>query len=165
MSRWESRPQEEANLLNPPFCALILSLAVEDYAKSIQDGMPFALAFLVLPIVLHKSTRDALPQRTTRALSSWLDEHEDLRATFAERARALSPYVREALLYSFAHDRLRLSDQGHLLLGTKTRGFASYVAAATDEVKACLTKAQFVGRWLTSAGNVPTIFALWGVRP
>lgn len=165
MSRWELRPQEEANLLNPPFCALILSLAVENYEKSLRDGMPLALAFLVLPIVLHKPTREALPQRTTRAISSWLDEREDLRATFAERARSLSPYVREALLYSLVHDRLKLSDQGHLLLGTKTRGFASYVAAATDEVKDCVTKAQFVGRWLTSAGNVPTIFALWGVRP
>lgn len=165
MSRWESRPREEANLLNPPFCALTLSLAVEDYAKSLPDGMPFALAFLVLPIVLHKPTRESLPQRTTRALSSWLDEHEELRATFAERARALSPYVREALLYSLVHARLRLSDQGRLLVGTKTRGFSLYVATASYEVRDCLTKAQFVGRWLTSAGNVPTIFALWGVRP
>jgi|SRR5271157_1232885 len=165
MSRWESRPQEEATLLNPAFCALILSLAVEDYARTLRDGMPFALAFLVLPIVLHKPTRDSLPQRTTRALSSWLDEHEDLRATFAERARALSPYVREALLFSLLHERLKLTDQGHLIIGAKERGFTSYVTAATDEVKVCLTKAQFVGRWLTSAGNVPTIFALWGVRP
>jgi Family of unknown function (DUF6521) len=165
MSKWESRPQEEANLLNPPFCALVLSLAVEDYVRSLRDGMPFALAFLVLPIVLHKPTRDSLPQRTTRALSSWLEEHEDFRATFAERARALSPYVREALLYNLVQERLKLSEQGHLLVGTKTKGFAKYVATATDEVKDCLSKARFVGRWLTSAGNVPTIFALWGVRP
>ena len=165
MSRWELRAQEEANLLNPPFCALILSLAVEDYAKTLSDGMPYALAFLVLPIVLHKPTRELLPQRTTRALSSWLDEHEELRATFAERARALSPFVREALLFNLAHERLKLSEQGQLLVGTKSRGFSSYVASATAEVKDCLTKAQFVGRWLTSAGNVPTIFALWGVRP
>jgi hypothetical protein len=165
MSHWESRPQEAANLLNPPFCALVVALAVEDYVKSIPAGMPFALAFLVLPIVLHKPTRDSLPQRTTKALSSWLDEHEELRATFAERARALSPYVREALLYDLLHERLKLSDEGLLVAGSKMRGFAGFVAAATEEVKDCLNKAQFVGRWMCSAGNVPTIFALWGVRP
>jgi hypothetical protein len=165
MSQWESRPQEEANLLNPAFCALIIALAVEDYVKDSPDGMPFSLAFLILPIVLHKPTRDALPQRTTRALSSWLDEHEEHRATFAERARALSPHVREALLYDLVHERLKLNDPGLLLVGKKTRGFAGYLATATEEVKDCLSKAQFVGRWMSSAGTVPTIFALWGVRP
>lgn len=165
MNKWDSRPQEEANLLNPAFCALILAQAVEDYVKDFTDGMPFALAFVVLPIVLHKPTREALPQRTSKALSSWLDENEDHRATFAERARALSPFVQEALLYSLVHERLRLTDEGLLLVGKKTRGFAAYLTAATEEVKDCLNKAQFVGRWISSAGNVPTILALWGVRP
>src|SRR4051812_8891000 len=112
MSLWESRPREEANLLNPAFCGLIIAQAVEDYVRAIPAGMPFALAFLVLPIVLHKPTRDALPQRTTKAISSWLEENEEYRATFPERAKTLSPYVREALLYDLMHDRLRLNDKG-----------------------------------------------------
>jgi hypothetical protein len=89
MTLWALRPQEEANLLNPAFCGLVIALAVDDYVKEVGEGMPFCFAFLVLPIVLHKPTREALPQRTTKALSSWLDENEEYRATFADRALAL----------------------------------------------------------------------------
>ena len=165
MTLWETRPREEANLFNPPFCGLIIALAVGDYAKSFPAGMPFALAFLVLPVVLHKPTRDALPLRTTKAVSSWLDENEELKATFPERARTLSPHAREALLYALIRDRLRITDEGTLIVGTKSKGFSNYVESATEEVKDCLNRAAFVGRWLSTAGNAPTILALWGVRP
>jgi hypothetical protein len=165
MNLWASRPREEANLLNPSFCGLIIALAVEDYVKTSPAGMPFALAFIVLPIVLHKPTREALPQRTTKTVSSWLEENEEYRATFAERAKTLSPFVREALLYGLMHDRIRLSEQGNLTVGTKARGYKAYIDSATAEVRECLNKATFLGRWMSSAGNVTTLLALWGVRP
>lgn len=165
MSSWDDRPAEEGNLLNPSFCTLVLLHAVEDYSRTMPAGMPLSLAFLILPIVLHRPTREALPRRTSKALSSWLEEHEALRVTFAERAKALVPFVREAVLFGCAHGVLKFGEEGRLLVGVKPRGTSRYASAVTEEVRECLSRAQFVGRWIATAGTVPTVFALWGVRP
>ena len=53
MRPWTTRPREEANLLNPPFCSLLLTLATEHYERTAKVNMPYVYAFLVLPIVLH----------------------------------------------------------------------------------------------------------------
>jgi hypothetical protein len=165
MTPWIERPREEATLLNPAFCALILTLAVGDHEKESNSGMPFVFAFLLLPIILHKPTRDALPKSTQKVFSTWLEEHEDIRATFPERVLSLRAFVREAVLFAATHGCLVIADDGTLRIGKKPRGILPYTKSATDEVRECLHKAQFVGRWLSSAGPASTVMALWGIRP
>ena len=36
---------------------------------------------------------------------------------------------------------------------------------ATDEVRACIKKAEFVGKWFALSGDYTTVMALWGVAP
>ena len=35
----------------------------------------------------------------------------------------------------------------------------------TNEPLICREKASFLGKWLTQADDVSTIFSLWGIRP
>src|SRR5258708_6268367 len=56
MSPWTERPTEVANLLNPAFVGALLRTAVEGYIGEAASGMPFEVAFLVLPFCLHTST-------------------------------------------------------------------------------------------------------------
>jgi hypothetical protein len=165
MTKWINRSHEEATLLNPAFCALILTLAVSDHEKESNCGMPFVFPFMLLPIILHKPTRDALPKSTQKVFSTWLEEHEDIRATFPERVQSLRDFVREALLFAMTHNCLTIADDGTLKIGKKPRGISPYTKSATDEVRDCLHKAHFVGRWLSTAGPASTIMALWGIRP
>ena len=73
MQPWAKRAVEEANLFNPAFCATLVTKAVADFGKKSDDRpLPFALAFLVLPIVMHHGTRQALPSSTVTALLPWL---------------------------------------------------------------------------------------------
>ncbi|WP_414577239.1 three component ABC system middle component [Anabaena sp. CCY 9402-a] len=60
MQSWEQRPLEYANLLNPAFCSIILHNAIKGYQNEKKQGMPYPLLFLLLPLVLHNSTRNAL---------------------------------------------------------------------------------------------------------
>jgi Family of unknown function (DUF6521) len=165
MSAWHERPREEANLLNPPFCSLLITLAIEHFQKNSNSGMPYVYAHLILPMVLHKATREAMPRSTLRSLSAWLEEYPALRAGLADKVISLKPFVRDALLYGMTHGCLSVDENGLLGIGKKPRGIAAYELKSSNEVRDCIKRAQFTGRWLATAGSIPTVMALWGIHP
>lgn len=60
MKRWDQRPFEIRNLFNPAFCGLVLFRALRGYEEEDARGMPFSLSLLVLPLCLHKDSREAV---------------------------------------------------------------------------------------------------------
>ncbi|BDA67679.1 hypothetical protein CAL7716_018450 [Calothrix sp. PCC 7716] len=99
MRSWQERPVEYANLFNPAFCSILLQNAIKGYQKEKKQGIPYPLLFLVLPLVLHISTRNALPKTTVTKLHIWLQKQPEVRVGFAERASYLVPYTKEALAF------------------------------------------------------------------
>ena len=83
MQRWSSRVVEEAYLFNPAFCGTLLAKTTEDFTKKSGRQFPFALAFLVLPVVLHRGTRSALPGSTVTSLLPWTQENRQQLVDFA----------------------------------------------------------------------------------
>ena len=61
MRAWADRPPEVAALLNPAQLAAISAAAASQYERASRQAMPWPLAFLVAPLVLHRGTREALP--------------------------------------------------------------------------------------------------------
>jgi hypothetical protein len=100
MQPWSKRAIEEANLFNPAFCATLLAKAVDEYAKKAGRQFPFALAFLILPIVLHQGTRAALPGSTITSLLPWIQENREQLVDFALRVQRLREIMREAILFA-----------------------------------------------------------------
>ena len=73
---WSERPIEIAHLLNPAFCSTLLFESITGYKQENGSGMPFATAFLVLPVVLHKPTRDHLPKSIATKLHAWIQDNQ-----------------------------------------------------------------------------------------
>lgn len=165
MTPWAERPSEVANLLNPAFCGLLLREAVSGYESATPAGMPFPLAFLVLPVVLHEATRGLLPGTTRTSLHAWLQENPQARVNFAERARELNPWTREALLYLAARGAVRFAEGGVVRAAGKLSRGRTALEEGSAEVKLCLQKAKLVGKWFALAGDTATVFQMWGVRP
>lgn len=165
---WEERPTEVANLLNPAFAGASLRLALDGYAREARAGMPFELAFLVLPICLHAGTTSRLPvSPSTTPLHTWLqrDANRDVLISFAERVRSLVPYTREAILFTAQRGVVSIDDEGRLVAGSKRlRGITAYRNSG-DEVREAIRRAEFTGRWFALSGTTATIFTLFGVRP
>ena len=74
MKRWDQRPFEIRNLFNPAFCGLVMFRALNGYEEENVCGLPFSLSLLVLPLCLHKNSRDVIAAnprsyllKTTRA--------------------------------------------------------------------------------------------------
>jgi hypothetical protein len=165
LKTWPERPQDVSNLLNPAFLGLLTYRAVGGFKREKSTGMPFELAFLVPPLVLHGATRVRLPRSITTSLPTWLQEHRDTLVEFGRRTRALVPYAREAIEFLLERSVLEFDDQGHLDIGTGTiRGVTRY-QQTSEEIEDCYKRAEFVGRWLALGGNSATIYVLFGIRP
>jgi hypothetical protein len=159
------RSPEEAALLNPAFCAALIEMSARDYAAEARRPLPFSLAFLVLPIVLHKSTRDLLPKRKDSSLTVWIENNSSARIGFGERVIALAPVVREAILFGVKNGRLDVDGEGSLGPVSAASGQHGSAFADTTESGQCKLKAAFVGRWFATGGSPATIMALWGISP
>jgi hypothetical protein len=145
---------------------MLIARACKDYTKKAQEPLPFSLSFLVLPIVLHPKTRAALPYSTGTSLLSWTQERRADLTQFGTHARVLEPYAREAIIFGVSNGTLLLFDSGDIGTGS------AYVAPSekrteyfTPEVRECLERAGFVGRWFAGAGTPATIFSALGVTP
>ncbi len=165
MTIWSARPKEEAYLLNPAFCATILSMAVREYTSLRPEAMPFPLTFLVLPVVLHKRTRDVLPPSVRTSMAAWFQENAEARVGFCERTVSLKPYTREALQFGISRDWLAFRDGGHLLSGITGAQSNRTLSVLVAEARECALRARFVGKWFASTGSSLTVLAFWGLRP
>ena len=114
MIPWAARSAEERSLLNPCFCSMLIWHAARAYQSESDRSISLEEAFLVLPIVLHHGTRGRLPRGVRTSLAVWVQENPLIRGRFADRAKALVPYSREALLFAGIRGFLRF-DGGRVL--------------------------------------------------
>lgn len=162
---WPRRPREEANLFNPAFTSLLIARAVAHHERTdSQGGMPFLLSFMVLPIVLHAATRDALPRAADTNMMGWISEHQEIKALFPARASRLVPITQEAIRFGLGYDKLMLKGD-RIGSGTDRYALTTVPSPSTNETAACLAKAAFVGRWFAYSNSAINIVTAWGVRP
>lgn len=166
MQAWEQRPLEYANLLNPAFCSIILQNAIKGYQNEKKQGMPYPLLFLVLPLVLQNSTRNALPKRIVTKLHIWLQRNPEARVGFGDRTRNLVPYTKEALAFGMQTGIISICDDGKFTwVNGKLKPILAVSWSSDTEPAICYKKAEFIGRWLAQAGEVSTIYIMWGICP
>jgi len=172
MNSWSTRPTEVANLLNPAFSGALVRTSVEGYVRESTGGMPFAIAFLVLPLCLHTGTSNRLPvSPTATPLHTWIqrEENRDVLISIADRVTALVPFTREAILFAASRAVLAFDDVGLLRAGTakwpRLISPSNSYRNSGIEVKEAIRQAEFVGRWLALAGRSEFVFTILGVRP
>jgi hypothetical protein len=163
MQSWRNRPTEIAHLLNPAFCSLVLVNSVRGFVEEVAEGMPYPLIFLVLPVVLHKRTREALPASVATRMHPWLEDHQQVQVGFADRCTSVIDHTREAMIFAAARNLLQITNDARIK--APDRRFRRPPWPADSEPAVCLEKARFIGRWMANAGQPATLYAMWGIRP
>ena len=164
MENWEDRSQIVANLLNPAFCGEIIRRTIAAYNNNEEEiRFPFSLLHLVLPIILHKKTRENMPQRSSTYFHSWVDENEYLFIDFACRVKELMPYTNESLKFLLLHNVANIDDHGKIEIVQYTR--RNPTGDHSDEVKMIYKKAELLGKWFRLTGNEQTIYMFLKTRP
>lgn len=163
MTRWDRRAPEIANLLSPSFCALILYSTIFEYQKKTKDGLPFPLLYLILPMVLHKSTRDRINSRTNMVV--WLQRNPDVLVGFYERAKSLVSFTNEAIEFLLFQETCIINNGKAFITKTVSKSHISQYVTSDEEIKDCIQKSENVGRWFFKMHAPENIYAAWGVKP
>lgn len=165
MIAWPTQSPEERALLAPSFTATLLWSAGSGHQAETGRGLPFETCFLVLPLVLHGGTRESLPRSATTSLAVWLDDHPMVSARIAERGRKLVPFTREAIIFGGSFDMFTVTLTELSVDVRWKKKIETGLKKTNDEVRICVKRAEFLGKWLAKAGSGTTIMALLGVRP
>jgi len=156
-------PLEELALFNPAFLALLVYHAARDYGAATSGrSLPLPFAYVLVPVVLHRGTRELLPRIVTSQMAEWTQAHPELLAEFPDRVRWLVPLVGEACCFAIRYGVLIGEVEG-LRAGELTR--RSTRGLFTTEVEACIERARFCGRWFARQPDTISALAMWGLRP
>lgn len=162
MKRWDQRPFEIRNLFNPAFCGLVLFRALQGYEEEDSRGMPFSLSLLVLPLCLHKDSREVIAASTRSYLLKVMEKNPQVQVGFPDRVTAMRPYTFEGFGLLMERGCISVSDHGRILsVPDKVRK----ALAGTDETKSCQRAARFVGKEFARIGDRVTVYTTFGIRP
>lgn len=159
MRPWSQRPLEEVGLLNPAFLAVLVNEAATGHHDEGGTALPFPLAFLAVPVVIHEPTRAALPYTVRTSVDTWLQRQPAARVTIPPLAAELVPWIREAIRFGMRRGALGVEHGGVTLTSLGRRPPRS----STQDLDLCRDRARHVGRWFARAGDPHTTLALWGL--
>ncbi len=162
MKPWNSRSREIRNLFNPAFCGLVIARGVEGFTETTKRPMPFSLTLLILPLCLHKRTRDQIKDAHRAYFTKILQEHPEIRVDLAQRARGLLPYTMEAFAYLMASGAIIVDNTGSIEV---KKNSISKSIVGTQDTKDCQTVARSLGRKLALINDRGTIYSTLGIRP
>ena len=135
---------------------------MQAYEDVDSDGMPFSLALLVLPLCLHKDTREIIAANPRSYLLKIVNGHPQILINFAQRARDLMPYTLEALGFLMERGCFSVSENGCLKSISET---VRKTISGSDETKACQRVARLIGKEFAHIDDRATIYTTFGVRP
>ena len=156
------RSPEASALFNPAFTSLLIHSAIVSHDRESAAGMAWPVSFLVLPLVMHESTRLAFPRTVRKTFVAWIHENPDVRSAFAPRAQALTGVTRQALRNLLRQSLIEVSGARFRASGRRVRSATQPVHG--QEVVQCVRAATLVGRWMATVEPV-TAMGLLGVRP
>jgi hypothetical protein len=163
MREWKQRNPIVANLLNPAFCGEIIRRTARAYNKSTNTKFPFAFTFIVLPILLHKKTRERMPTTTRSYLFAWVEDNEDIFYDFSKRAKSMVPFTKESLLFLLQNNLIKVDKNGQIEI--IERRMKRFKGDDLEEINSILKKSEMLGKWLSSNSNVNSVYSFFRITP
>jgi hypothetical protein len=161
---------KEARALQNPACGAVLLWAFcSEYYDShpTHNGAPLPLTFIVVPMVLHESTRQMVlgtnPSSGLRffaeKFSSSNVSQSDVMATLQRRVRATRQLTMESLQLLLRCDMGTIDIESGSVIPSKTRGLGTQIPVTVDPL---VKAAKKLGRW-TSALTMYEVAATLGL--
>jgi hypothetical protein len=162
VKRWDQRPFEIRNLFNPAFCGVVLFRAVHSYEEKDVRGIPFSLSLLVLPLCLHKNSREVIANSPRSYLLRTVEKNQQVMVGFADRVTQMLPYAFEGFGLLMERGCIAIADDGRIhTVPNRVRTAVS----GTDETVSCQNVARIVGREFARIADRVTVYTTFGIRP
>lgn len=155
---------ETRRLLNPSFLAAINASAAFGYYEERETGLPLLYSFIIPAMVLPKDTRDRLPKVVTAKMPSWAQQNAGVLAFLPGHVADLQRLVRQSLIVGYNAGLLEFTAENEILPPDGLRPAAlGTLAMQSVELPDIFRRAHFLGRWLSTVGNPPTVFSILGI--
>jgi len=135
---------------------------VEGFSETLNRPMPFSLTLLILPLCLHKRTREQIKEANRAYFTKILQTHPEIRVDLARRARGLMPYTMEAFGYLMSCGAIDVDESGCVVLRDNK---VKKPITGSQDTKDCQTVARSLGRKLALINDRATIYTTLGIRP
>jgi hypothetical protein len=162
VKRWDQRPFELRHLFNPGFCGLILFRAMQGYEEGDARGMPFSLSLLVLPLCLHKDSREVIAGSPRSYLLKTIEKNPQVQVGFANRVTGMLPYAFEGFGLLMERGCISVAPNGRLQTAPEK---VRKSMTGTDETKSCQRVARIVGKEFARIADRVTVYTTLGIRP
>lgn len=153
---------ETKNLLNPAFCGLVYASIVDGFNSKSSTLIPFYLPYILMPIVLHKESRLAIPATSVSKFHIWLQGNEQIKIGLARRIKSLEPYVSDASM--FLHGQGYIESTTDFCIKLKKTSTMKKIVNSSESIVEYTTKAQTLGAICGKNNSVLSILALLGVQ-
>lgn len=162
MKRWDQRPFEIRNLFNPAFCGLVLFRALHGYEEEDVRGMPFSLSLLVLPLCLHRDSREVIASNPRSYLLKTVEKNQQIMVGFADRVTLMLPYAFEGFGLLMERGCIAIADGGRVLT---VPNMVRKTVKGSAETVSCQKVARIVGREFARIADRVTVYTTFGIRP
>ncbi|MCP1213873.1 three component ABC system middle component [Acetobacter okinawensis] len=162
MKRWDQRPFEIRNLFNPAFCGLVLFRALDGYEEEDARGMPFSLSLLVLPLCLHKDSREVIASSPRSYLLKTTEKNQQIMVGFTDRVTQMLPYAFEGFGLLMERGCIAVADDGRI---QTIAGKVRKTVGGTAETVSCQKVARIVGKEFARIADRATVYTTFGIRP
>jgi hypothetical protein len=162
MKRWDQRPFEIRNLFNPAFCGLVLFRALHGYEEEDTRGMPFSLSLLVLPLCLHKDSREVIASSPRSYLLKTTERNQQVMVGFSDRVTHMLPYAFEGFGLLMEMGCITINDGGRIQTAPN---MVRKTVTGSDETVSCQKVARIVGREFARIADRVTVYTTFGIRP
>lgn len=163
-NEWANRSEISSNLFNPAFLSEVIRVfGKENESNSNEDGFYLEQIVIALPIILDKQLRESLPKTKVTKFHEWAQTNGHLVANYAEKVKAIMPFIREAIVFSVNHEVISLDADGKFSIMRQRK--PRYWQGILDETKEIFKAAKFFGRWSTEFPEMRVTFTLLGIKP
>jgi hypothetical protein len=136
--------------------------SLEAYEAEDARGIPFSLSLLILPLSLHKGSRDVFALSSRSYLLKTIEDNPQLLVSLAERITEMLPFTLEAFGLAMQMGCFQVTSEGRLISKPKTTKKA---ITGTEESINCQRVARLLGREFARIGDRVTIYTAFGIRP
>lgn len=137
--------------------------ALQGYEGEDDRGMPFSLSLLVLPLCLHKDSREVISSSPRSYLLKIAEKNQQIMVGFADRATQMLPYTFEGFGLLMERGCIAVADDGRIqTVPKKVRKTVDGNRSA--ETVACQKAARIVGREFARIADRATVYTTFGIR-
>ena len=124
--------------------------------------MPFSLLLLVLPLCLHKDSREVIASSPRSYLLKTTEKNQQVMVDFADRVTDMLPYAFEGFGLLMERGCIAIADGGRIQTVPQT---VRKTVKGTDETISCQKVARIVGREFARIADRVTVYTTFGIRP